>query len=100
MNLISLIYNSRNSKSQIDHSPAAGFRLIYNTEQQDDAKRKLIRWRVGALFMEAGTGKTRVTVELVNSCEDVDHVIWIGPLRTIKAEKGSVVEEIGKWGEF
>ena len=55
---------------------------------------------MGALFMEAGTGKTRVTVELVNSCEDVDHVIWIGPLRTIKAEKGSVVEEIGKWGEF
>lgn len=70
------------------------------TEQQDDAKRKLIRWRVGALFMEAGTGKTRVAVELVNSCEDVDHVIWIGPLRTIKAEKGSVVEEISKWGGF
>ena len=39
------------------------------TLQQMTARDKLIKWRVGALFMEAGTGKTRVAVELARDCE-------------------------------
>lgn len=69
--------------------------------QQESARDKLIRWKVGALFMEAGTGKTRVAVELVNST-DCDFVVWVAPLRTIKTQEGvpSVIDEINKWGGF
>lgn len=52
--------------------------------------------------MEAGTGKTRPTLNLVNSVLDVDLVVWIGPLRSIKPLNGmpSIVNEINKWGGF
>lgn len=33
---------------------------------QLEAQRHLHDWRVGALFMEAGTGKTHVAVNIVN----------------------------------
>lgn len=46
--------------------------------QQQEAKQHLIDWKVGALFMEAGTGKTRVACELVNSVPGIDLVIWVG----------------------
>lgn len=52
-------------------------------------------WKVGALFMEAGTGKTRVALEIVYR-SPCDAVIWIGPLRTLENTK----QEIGKWGGF
>ena len=52
--------------------------------QQYDAKEHLQEWKVGALFMEPGTGKTRVACELVNEVQDIDLVVWIGPLRTIR----------------
>lgn len=65
---------------------------------QTDALDHLSRWKVGALFMEAGTGKTRVAMEIVNA-SPCDLVVWIGPLRTLDG-KGSVREEIAKWGGF
>ena len=70
--------------------------------QQSDAIEHLLEWRVGALFMEAGTGKTRVAVELVNAVSDIDLVLWVGPLRTICTDdpNTSVPVEIGKWGGF
>lgn len=58
--------------------------------------------KVGALFMKMGTGKTRVTVDLVNAVE-VDLIIWIGPLRTISPLDESIKPisaEIEKWGGF
>jgi len=63
---------------------------------------KLQQYKVGALFMEAGTGKTRPTIELVNSVSEVDQVFWIGPLRSIKPKEGlpSIIDEINKWGGF
>lgn len=72
------------------------------TENQLLAKQHLGDWRVGALFMEAGTGKTRVAVELVNSTPEIDLVVWIGPLGTIKPQLGktSVIDEVTKWGGF
>lgn len=65
------------------------------TFEQNEAIEKLRQWKVGALFMEAGTGKTRVSLELVNriSC---DAVLWIGPLRTLENTR----TEINKWGGF
>lgn len=69
---------------------------------QFNAKTHLQNWKVGALFMEAGTGKTRVAIELINSIPDIDLVIWIAPLRTIKTMPNitSVIEEVSKWGGF
>lgn len=65
------------------------------TQDQIAAIEHLNEWRVGALFMEPGTGKTRTAVTLVNSssCSDV---VWIGPLRTLDG----VRHEVGKWGGF
>jgi len=68
---------------------------------QIKAERHLTAWRVGALFMEAGTGKTRVAVNLVNST-DADSVFWIGPLQTIQFHplRPTVRDEVAKWGGF
>ena len=65
------------------------------TEQQQAAIEHLNEWRVGALFMEPGTGKTRVAMTLVNST-DCSDVFWVGPLRTLD----SIRQEAEKWGGF
>lgn len=65
------------------------------TQQQQAAIQHLHEWRVGALFMEPGTGKTRVAQTLVNSTDCTD-VFWVGPLRTL----GAIREEAEKWGGF
>lgn len=62
-------------------------------DHQSKGVSHLQEWKVGALFMEAGTGKTRVALELVNSSRCTD-VFWIGPLRTLDAVK----DEVCKWG--
>jgi SNF2 family DNA or RNA helicase len=51
--------------------------------------------------MEAGTGKTRVAVELVRRANP-DAVLWVGPYRTITPGNGlpSIISEIEKWGGF
>lgn len=53
----------------------------------------LLKWKVGAIFMDAGTGKTRVAMEIINS-SPCDSIIWIAPLRTIR----NLNTEIDKWG--
>lgn len=63
------------------------------TKQQEEAINHLREWRVGALFMEPGTGKTRAAMELIRGVE-CDMVLWLGPLRTLDA----VRKEIGVWG--
>ena len=65
------------------------------TTQQSEAIRHLQEWRVGALFMEPGTGKTRAAMTLVNSSPCTD-VVWVGPLRTLEAVRA----EADKWGGF
>jgi hypothetical protein len=69
---------------------------------QQSAITHLSDWRVGALFMEAGTAKTRVAVELVNKIIDVDLVIYVAPLCTIKPPDNvlSVIDEVNKWDGF
>ena len=65
------------------------------TQQQQAAIQHLNEWRVGALFMEPGTGKTLAALTLANSTPATD-VFWIGPLRTLDAIKA----ETAKWGGF
>ena len=63
------------------------------TQQQQAAIEHLNEWRVGALFMEPGTGKTRTAMALINSTPCTD-LFWIGPLRTFPA----IQMEMQKWG--
>ena len=65
------------------------------TQQQQAAIEHLNEWRVGALFMEPGTGKTRAALSLANSTPATD-VFWVGPLRTLDA----IRQEAEKWGGF
>lgn len=64
-------------------------------KNQIEAENHLDAWKVGALFMEAGTGKTRVALDIVNN-SPCDFCLWICPLRTID----NVKEETMKWGGF
>lgn len=65
------------------------------TSNQDNAITHLKEWKVGALFMEAGTGKTRTVTELIKMLPNLGQVIWVGPLKTINKE--STPLEIKKW---
>ena len=68
-------------------------------EQQKQGIEHLSSWKVGALFMEAGTGKTRVACELIDMVPEIDFVLWIGPLQTIRPKYGlqPISEEVKKW---
>lgn len=77
--------------------------MIELLPKQSEALTKHLPNKVGALFMKMGTGKTRVSVELVNSISDLDLVVWVGPLRSIKPLDDSVksiTEEVNRWGGF
>lgn len=69
-------------------------------DKQATAFEKLRRLKVGALFMDAGTGKTRVACELANSVPNLVNVIYVAPYRTIHSDKieESVVYEVERWG--
>lgn len=60
---------------------------------QKRAIAKLKQLRVGALFMEPGTGKTRTALELIKSSA-ADYVLFMVPYRT----KQNLLDEINKWG--
>lgn len=61
-------------------------------EYQLEAFGKFKKLKVGALFMQMGTGKTRVAIELVdyNEC---DLLIYIAPFSTL----GNIETEFNKW---
>lgn len=75
--------------------------MIPLLEQQINSKEKLSKVKVGAFFMEAGTGKTRPLVELVNEIKP-SYVLYIAPYQCINADKfeESTLHEIQKWGGF
>lgn len=60
---------------------------------QQSAIKKLEELKVGALFMEPGTGKTRTAVELINSSA-AEQVLFIVPFQT----KRNLEDELRKWG--
>lgn len=62
------------------------------TEQQKSAIEKFNRLKVGALFMQQGTGKTRVAIELANNTM-CDLVVFIVPATLVQNLK----KELEKW---
>lgn len=51
-----------------------------SSKQQKLAFAKLSKIKVGALFMEMGTGKTKVALDLINSrAHKLDYILWICP---------------------
>jgi len=60
---------------------------------QKKAVKKLSAVKCGALFMEAGTGKTRSALELIRNT-DTDYILWLTPFQT----KKNLQKEIDKWG--
>ncbi len=63
--------------------------------EQLEAVEKLKALKVGALFMEAGTGKTRTALELVNQT-DADYLLYLAPVQVINNEKSGVKSEFEK----
>lgn len=62
--------------------------------QQSTAIDKLRHYKVGALFMEPGTGKTRAALELVKSVPQCDYYLWLTPFQT----KANLKAELDRWG--
>lgn len=62
-------------------------------KEQIAAFDKFSKLKVGALFMEMGTGKTRVALELVNY-NNVDYLLYFTPFSTTN----NIIAEIDKWG--
>jgi SNF2 family DNA or RNA helicase len=62
-------------------------------DSQIKAIDKLNAVKCGALFMEAGTGKTRSALELIKNT-NTDYVLWFTPFQT----KENLLAEINKWG--
>lgn len=54
------------------------------------AVNKLEQLKVGALFMEAGTGKTQVAINLLRTILNIQLVIWLCPLRAIENIKKEI----------
>lgn len=63
---------------------------------QKNAISKLNTLKVGALFMEAGTGKTRTACELIYSIDGLDYILWITPFNT----KENLLNEIKEHGKL
>lgn len=62
-------------------------------KHQEPAVAKLIRSRIGALFMEMGTGKTRTAIELACLRQSkIDKVVWFCPVSC----KETIAHEIQK----
>lgn len=68
--------------------------MTHLLEVQSKAIEKLRRYKVGALFMDPGTGKTRSALELVRSVPGVDYILWLTPFQT----KDNLREELDRWG--
>lgn len=63
-------------------------------KHQKQAIIKLQKQKVGALFMEPGTGKTLAASILIKSVPDVDYILWLTPFQT----KNNLKFEVEKCG--
>lgn len=69
-------------------------------KHQEDAYKKLSRLKVGALFMEQGTGKTRTALELVKKRLDagkVNAVLWLCPCSVKKNLREDILKHCGSF---
>lgn len=68
-------------------------------DYQREAIEKLSHLKVGALFMEMGTGKTRTTLELIErrlAAGKIDHVLWLCPCSC----KKNLLEDLNKHADI
>lgn len=65
------------------------------TNIQKQAISKLQKYKVGALFMEPGTGKTRTVVNLVNTINYVDLILYVCPFTVRKSTEDEVANSGG-----
>lgn len=70
--------------------------------KQQTAINKLLQLKVGALFMDAGAGKTLPAYHLAKSVKGCDYVLYLAPYQTIHNEisPDNVITEIQKYGGF
>lgn len=66
------------------------------SDKQLSAIEKLNKFKVGALFMEPGTGKTLAAYELIKSVQCISNIVWLTPFQT----KENLKKEIDKCGGF
>lgn len=64
--------------------------------QQAEAIAKLQHYKVGALFMRPGTGKTRSAIELVEGIADAKEYYWLTPFQN----KANLATELNKWAHY
>lgn len=67
-------------------------------EHQEKAVEKLSKIKVGALYMEMGTGKTRTALELIKNRLDkgkVNHVLWLCPCSVKENLKRDIIKHAG-----
>lgn len=70
-------------------------------QHQTNCLNKLSKYKVGALFMDAGSGKTRTTVEIINKT-DTDFILYIAPYRGLNTDnyKESIQFQVDLSGGF
>lgn len=71
-------------------------------EHQLKAVDKLSKVKVGALYMEQGTGKTRTTLELINkrlAVKKAEHILWLCPCSVKENLKRDIIKHIGELDE-
>lgn len=70
--------------------------MTSRTNEQEKAIEQFTKLKVGALFMQMGSGKTRVAIELANyNSTRFDTILFIAPHMNIV--KGELQNEINKW---
>ena len=69
--------------------------MIPLLDNQEKAKNKLQQFKVGALFMEPGTGKTRTAIELIQDVYS-SYILWLTPFKNIS----NIRNEISRWNHF
>lgn len=70
--------------------------------KQSECLSKVSPLKVGALFMDAGAGKTLPAYKWAESIENADYVLYLAPYRTINSDisMDNVRTEIAKYGGF
>lgn len=87
----------------LNRSPPLPYKLMIPLlVPQSEAIERLKRLKVGALFMRPGVGKTRPTIELVNSVPGIEHVIHLAPYQSVypPIEGTGIQDEVAKWGGY
>lgn len=73
---------------------------LYNHQRK--AVDKLMRIKVGALYMEMGTGKTRTALELINERikkGKVSHVLWLCPCSVKENLRKDIIKHTGEYNK-